>query len=618
MGGHGGGAPAAKGSRFSFFSSMADLGRLVARSQATGLKRRLALALALVLIGKLAGVVAPLWIGKGIDYLGHGRGEVEAILIAFVGFAGAWVLLNLLSQAIPFIRDSVFTPVSQAALARSAVETFGHSLSLSLNFHQGKQTGGLSRIIDRGARSTDFLLRSVVLNLGPTAIELIMASWVLSTRYDWRLAIVANAVIVIYVVFTFSISNWRIKHRRDLNQTDSDAAGLVVDSLMNFETIKTFGSEGRVVASYAKAMGDYATAAVKANTSLQLLNTVQSVVLSVGRFLVVVIAALSVLHHQMTPGSITACILILQTVYGPLNILGMQYREIRQAFVDMEQMLDLRAVEPEIVDAPDARPLPPASGQGADLVFRNVAFQHTARSVGLTDVSFEAPPGTTTALVGPSGSGKTTIARLALRLLDPQSGQVLIDGVDLRQARQDSLRKAVALVPQDVALFNDTLYANIAFADPSASPERVWAAAEAAELTTFIRDLPQQMDTKVGERGLKLSGGERQRVGLARALLADPRLLILDEATSALDGRTEAAIQATLRKVRTGRTTLVVAHRLSTIADADQILVIRRGRVVERGDHATLLANGGEYAALWRRQTRSEATRPPPEMAGAE
>ncbi len=611
-------APASGKTSFSFFTSMADLGRLVLRSQAKGLKRRLGLALALVLIGKLAGVIAPLWIGKGIDYLGHGRGEVEAILIAFVGFAGAWVLLNLLSQAIPFVRDSVFTPVSQGALARSAVETFAHSLSLSLNFHQGKQTGGLSRIIDRGARSTDFLLRSVVLNLGPTAIELAMASWVLSTRYDWRLAIVANAVIVIYVIFTFSISNWRIKHRRDLNQSDSEAAGLVVDSLMNFETIKTFGSEQRVVANFARAMGDYATAAVKANTSLQLLNTVQSVVLSLGRFLVVVIAALSVLHHEMTPGSITACILILQTVYGPLNMLGMQYREIRQAFVDMEQMLDLRAVAPEIVDAPNAQGLPPASGQGADLKFQAVGFQHTARSVGLSDVSFEAPPGTTTALVGPSGSGKTTIARLALRLLDPQAGAVSIDGVDLRQVRQDSLRRAVALVPQDVALFNDTLYANIAFADPSATEERVWAAVEAAELGPFIRDLPQQMQTKVGERGLKLSGGERQRVGLARALLADPRLLILDEATSALDGRTEAAIQATLRKVRNGRTTLVVAHRLSTIVDADQILVIRRGKIVERGDHAALLAKGGEYAALWRRQTRSEATRPPPEMAGAQ
>ena len=611
-------AAAGKAPKFSFFTSMADLVRLVMRSQARGLKTRLAAALALVLLGKLAGVTAPLYIGRAIDHLTHGQGPAQTVLLALAAFAGAWVLLGLLASAVPFIRDSIFTPVSQAALARSAVETFSHSLSLSLNFHQGKQTGGLSRIIDRGAASTDFLLRSVVLSLGPTVIELIMASWVLSTRFDWRLAVVANVTIVVYTVFTFSISNWRIKHRRDLNQTDSDAAGLVVDGLMNFETIKTFGAEERIVARYAKAREDYAAAAVKANTSLQLLNTVQSVVLNAGRFMIVLIAAMGVLSHEMSAGDITACILILQTVYGPLNILGMQYREIRQAFVDMEQMLDLLAVAPEITDAPDARPLPPASGQGADLVFEDVGFQHTARSVGLAGVSFEAPPGTTTALVGPSGSGKTTIARLALRLLDPQAGRVLMDGVDLRQVSQESLRRAVALVPQDVALFNDTLYANIAFADPAATPERVWAAAEAAELAPFIRDLPQQMDTKVGERGLKLSGGERQRVGLARALLANPRLLILDEATSALDGRTEAAIQATLRKVRSGRTTLVVAHRLSTIADADQILVIRRGKVVERGDHAALLAKGGEYAALWRRQTRTEATRPPREMAAAD
>ncbi len=604
--------------RFSFWSSMADLVRLVLRSGAKGLKTRLAFALALVLIGKLAGVTAPLWIRSAIDQLGKGHAGADAVLIGFAGFAGGWVLLGMLASAVPFVRDSIFTPVSQAALARSAVETFAHSLSLSLNFHQGKQTGGLSRIIDRGARSTDFLLRSVVLSLGPTVIELAMASWVLSSQFDWRLAVVANLTIVIYTVFTFSISNWRIRHRRDLNQTDSEAAGLVVDSLMNYETIKTFGAEGRVVDRYAKAMGDYAQAAVKANTSLQLLNTVQSVVLNIGRFLIVVIAGMGVIHHEMSIGSITACILILQTVYGPLNVLGMQYREIRQAFVDMEQMLDLRAVAADITDAPDARPLPPASSRGAELVFDKVGFQHTARSVGLAEVDFRVPPGTTTALVGPSGSGKTTIVRLALRLLDPQEGGVLIDGVSLRQVSQASLRSAVALVPQDVALFNDTLFSNIAFADPNATEADVWAAAQAAELTPFIQDLPHQMQTMVGERGLKLSGGERQRVGLARALLANPRLLILDEATSALDGRTEAAIQATLRKVRTGRTTLVVAHRLSTIADADQILVIRRGKVVERGDHAALLAKGGEYAALWRRQTRQEATRPPPEMAAAD
>jgi ATP-binding cassette subfamily B protein len=285
-------------------------------------------------------------------------------------------------------------------------------------------------------------------------------------------------------------------------------------------------------------------------------------------------------------------------------MLGFNYREIRQAFIDMEQMVDLTKVTPEITDAPDARDLPPASGQGASVAFDRVSFRHDARSVGLADVSFEARPGHTVALVGPSGAGKTTAVRLAMRLIDPQGGRVLIDGVDMRQVKLDALRRAVALVPQDVALFNDTLFANIAFARPDASPAEVRAAADSAELGGFIDSLPDGMSTRVGERGLKLSGGERQRVGIARALLANPRLLILDEATSALDGPTEAAIQETLRKARAGRTTLVIAHRLSTIVDADQILVLRRGKIVERGTHQELLDKAGEYAALWRRQTR--------------
>jgi ATP-binding cassette subfamily B protein len=341
------------------------------------------------------------------------------------------------------------------------------------------------------------------------------------------------------------------------------------------------------------------------------------VVLNLGLVLIALLAGLDVLHGKMTLGGITACILILQQVYAPLFTLGFNYREIRQSFIDMEQMLDLLAVAPEIVDAPHAKPLPPASGAGAQLVFEGVSYRHAARSVGLEEISFVTPPGSTTALVGPSGSGKTTTVRLVLRLIDPQAGRVTIDGMDLREAALASLRRAVALVPQDVALFNDSLYANIAFADPAAREDEVWAAAEAAELARFIETLPHRMETQVGERGLKLSGGERQRVGLARALLANPRLLVLDEATSALDGRTEAAIQATLRKVRAGRTTLVVAHRLSTIADADQILVIRRGRIVERGDHAALLAREGDYAALWRRQTRGEGGSIPPRSAPA-
>ena len=599
-------APSAK--PFGFWSSMADLVRLVLRSKAKGLKSRLGVALALVLVGKWTGVIGPLLISRAIDQLNVGKHGAAPVFTAFAGLAIGWALLRFVATVAPYLRETIFTPVSQMALARSAMETFGHALSLSLNFHQGKQTGGLARLIDRGARSTDYLLRSVVFNLGPTLLELMMAAYVLTSRFNWRLAAVAITTSVVYVAFTFSISNWRIKHRRTLNEADSEAAGLAVDALMNYETIKTFGAETRMVEHYDGALQRYAHAAVKANTSLQLLNGIQTVVLNLGLVAVTLLAGLEVLHGRMSLGGITACILILQQVYAPLFSLGMNYREIRQSFIDMEQMLELMAVAPEIVDGPSARSLPPSRGQGAELRFEEVGFQHNARSVGLDGVDFVAPPGTTTALVGPSGAGKTTMVRLAMRLIDPQVGRVMLDGIDLRDIAQASLRREVALVPQDVALFNDTLWANIAFADPNASQDAVWAAVEAAELATFIDGLPNRLETQVGERGLKLSGGERQRVGLARALLANPRLLVLDEATSALDGPTEAAIQATLRKVRAGRTTLVVAHRLSTIADADQILVIDAGSVVERGRHEALLAREGVYAGLWRRQTRGEGS----------
>jgi len=423
-------------------------------------------------------------------------------------------------------------------------------------------------------------------------------------RLDWRFAATAFVTIVIYAVVTFRITDWRLAHRRELNDADSRAAGLSVDAMINYETVKTFGSEQRTVEAYEAAMGGYVRASVRANTSLSLLNAVQAGILNLGLAVMTVLAGIEVMHGRMRIGDVTTGILLLTGIYGPLNMLGFNYREIRQAFIDMEQMIGLAALKPEILDAADARALPPASGQGAEIVFDHVGFRHDARSVGLADVSFRAAPGSTVALVGPSGAGKTTAVRLAMRLVDPKVGRVLIDGVDLRQVKQSALRRAVALVPQDVALFNDTIYANISFARPEASSDQVRAAAEAAELGPFIEGLPQGMSTRVGERGLKLSGGERQRVGIARALLADPRFLILDEATSALDGRTEEAIQATLRKLRAGRTTLVVAHRLSTIVDADLILVLRRGKIVERGTHAELLANAGEYAALWRRQTR--------------
>jgi ABC-type transport system involved in Fe-S cluster assembly fused permease/ATPase subunit len=590
--------------RFDFWSSMADLWRLVMRSGAPQLRLRIAAVLALVLIGKLAGVLNPVMLGDAINTLSPDASGRVTLGATFIGLALAFAALRLVAACAPFARDAVFTRVSQATMAKAAVETFAHALGLSLDFHQTKQTGTLSRIIDRGSRSTDFLIRSLIFNLGPTLIELVLAMAVMTVRLDWRFALTALATLVIYAVVTFRITDWRLGHRRELNAADSRAAGLSVDALINYETLKAFGAEGRLVGAYEGAMADYVDASSKATTSLNLLNASQSLILTLGLAAMTIMAGMQVAGGSLRIGDITMAIFLLSGLYAPLGMLGFQYREIRQAFIDMEQMVELTAIAPEIVDAPDARDLPPASGRGAAVAFENVSFQHDARSVGLREVSFEAAPGTTVALVGPSGAGKTTAVRLAMRLIDPKEGRVTIDGLDMRQVRQESLRRAVALVPQDVALFNDSLYANIAFARPEAGTDEVRAAAEAAELGPFIDSLPQGMSTRVGERGLKLSGGERQRVGIARALLADPRVLILDEATSALDGPTEAAIQETLRKVRAGRTTLVIAHRLSTIADADQILVLRRGKIVERGTHADLLARGGEYAALWRRQTR--------------
>jgi len=592
--------------RFDFWGSMADLWRLVLRSGAPGLAWRIGLALVLIFIGKAAGVAAPVLLGEAINRLSDLRPSGTALalgggfLLLALGFAG----LRLIAAAAPNLREIIFTPVSQATMARAAEESFGHVLTLSLDYHQGKQTGSLARIIDRGSRSTDFLIRSVVFNLGPTALELVLAMAVMANRLDWRFAAATFVTIVIYAVLTFRITDWRLSHRRELNLADGKAAGLSVDALMNFETVKAFGQERRTVRGYAAALADYVRAAVRANTSLSLLNAVQALVLNVGLALMVLLAGLEVLEGRMRLGDVTTAVLLVIGLYQPLNMLGFNYREIRQAFIDMEQMVEIGRAVPDVAEPAAPKSLPPASGKGARLAFRGVAYRHGARTVGLEDVTFEAPPGTTTALVGPSGAGKTTIVRLALRLVDPAAGVVTLDGVDLRDLTRAELRRATALVPQDVALFNDTLGANIAFARPDATEAEILAAAEAAELGPFIRATPGGLEVRVGERGLKLSGGERQRVGIARALLADPRLLVLDEATSALDGPTEAAIQDTLRRVRRNRTTLVVAHRLSTIVDADQILVLREGRIVERGDHATLLARDGEYAALWRRQTR--------------
>ncbi|WP_288757684.1 ABC transporter ATP-binding protein/permease [uncultured Brevundimonas sp.] len=587
--------------------ALADLVRLVARSGAPQLRLRLTAAIGLTLAGKGLGVLAPLMLGAAVNRLAAGQDAAVAVGWGFAAFAIGWALVRFLSSAAPQASDVVFAPVRAAAQRRTAAEAFAHALGLSMDFHQTKRSGALSRTLDRGSRAVDFLLRILAFNLIPTALELLLAAFVLGGKYDWRFAAVAVVVVVIYTIATFAMSNWRLEHRRVMNAADSEAAGVSVDALLNYETVKAFGAEARAARTYDQALGDYTEAALKANTSLNLLNGMQALIMNVGLGVMAVMAGFEAAAGRMGPGDVTAAVLILISLYAPLNILGFAYREIRQSFIDMEEMLKVTRQTPQVADAPDAVALPrPADARGAALAFDHVGFRHDARANGLEDVSFLAAPGTTTALVGPSGAGKSTIVKLALRLLDPQQGRVLIDGLDVRAVKQTSLRSAVALVPQDVALFNDTIAANIAFARPDADAAAIWAAAEAAELADFIRALPEGLETKVGERGLKLSGGERQRVGIARALLADPSILILDEATSALDSRTEAAIQKTLRKARAGRTTLVVAHRLSTVADADQILVLKAGRIVERGAHHELVARvGGEYAALWKKQTRA-------------
>jgi len=599
------GQTGAGGDQIAFWASMRSLSAIVARSGAPHLKTRLTVALALTVAGKLTGVIAPLLLGQAVNRLSHRAGPTVQIGLSFAALVIGWALIRFLSAAAPQMRDIVFGPVAMAAQRRSAAESFAHALRLSLDYHQTKRTGSLARTVDRGARSVDFLLRVLVFNLAPTALELVFAAGVLARAYDWRFAATAVVTVAIYGVTTFAISDWRIGHRRKLNEADSEASGRSIDALLNYETVKAFGAESRAAADYDRALAAYGEASEQANASLAMLNIVQSGVMSLGLGVMALLAGYQAASGRMGPGDVTASILILISLYQPLNILGFAYREIRQSLIDMESMLVLKALEPDIADKPDARPLPPVSrGQGGRLSFEAVSYRHGARAEGLTGISFEAEPGQTVALVGPSGAGKTTMVRLALRLIDPQEGRVLLDGVDLRDLRVADLRTAVSLVPQDVALFNDTLGSNIAFARPDSTPAEIEAAAEAAELGPFIRQLPEGFDTKVGERGLKLSGGERQRVGLARALLANPRLLILDEATSALDSRTEAAIQDTLRRARDGRTMLVVAHRLSTVADADLILVLRGGEIVERGDHATLLRKDGDYAALWRKQTR--------------
>ncbi len=572
-----------------------------------GYRVRLWAALGLTLTGKVLAVFSPLVLAEGINRLSGG--DAAGALPAFLGLAGFWAGLRFASTAGPQLRDAIFQPISEEAQRRAGTRVFSHVHQLSVRFHHSKRTGAVYRTIERGVRAIDFLLRFLAFNIAPTLIELVLAAGVLGFKYGWGFSAIAALTVVVYAWLTFGITEWRLRHRREMNEADTEAAGRAVDSLLNFETVKSFAAEARESERYDRALASYAFAAVRSNTSLVMLNVAQNLVMNVGLVAMVLAAGAVVARGGMGPGDITAVILIMTNIYAPLNILGFAYREIKQTSIDMEKMFTLLDEEPDVADAPNAPALRPGRGEVA---FEQVFFAHEGRDRGLNGISFTAPAGKTTAIVGPSGAGKSTVLKLLFRFYDPSAGRVLIDGQDLRSVTQSSLRTALGLVPQDVVLFNDTIRYNIAYGKPDATQAELEEAARRAQLLHFIEGLPQGWDTRVGERGLKLSGGEKQRVGIARVVLKDPRILILDEATSSLDSATEAEVQAALAEAAKGRTTIVVAHRLSTISDADQIVVLDQGEIVEHGSHASLIARGGLYADLWKRQAEE------PEIAAAE
>ncbi|SMX36775.1 ABCB family ABC transporter ATP-binding protein/permease [Maliponia aquimaris] len=566
----------------------------------TWVKQRVVVALGFLLLSKLVAVGTPLIYKAAVDTL---SGDVSDLMLGAVGLTVAYGMARLMSVGFQQLRDAVFARVGQRALRRLALETFTHIHRLSMRYHITRKTGGLSRIIERGVKGVEFLLRFLLFSIGPLLLELLMIAAVLFFLFDvWYLIVVAG-VIALYVVFTFKVTEWRVKLRREMNRQDTDANQKAIDSLLNFETVKYFGAEGREAARYDVAMERYEDAAIRTATSLAMLNAGQSLIITSGLVAVMVMAALGVQNGTLTVGDFVMVNAYMIQITMPLNFLGTVYREIRQALVDMGEMFDLLEQPREVSDKPGA---PDLKVTGGVVAFEGVKFGYDASRPILRGIDVRVDAGQNVALVGPSGSGKSTIGRLLFRFYDVDGGRVTIDGQDIRDVTQDSLHAAIGVVPQDTVLFNDTIRYNIAYGRDGATEAEIHAAARDAQIHDFIASLPEGYDTQVGERGLKLSGGEKQRVGIARTLLKDPPILLLDEATSALDTETEASIQEALRRAGEGRTVITIAHRLSTIADADRIVVLQDGEVVEQGTHEGLLARGGRYAALWARQQAGE------------
>ncbi|QQA44431.1 ABCB family ABC transporter ATP-binding protein/permease [Pelagovum pacificum] len=565
-------------------------------------KRRVVLALAVLFVAKLVAVGTPLFYKGAVDSL-SGEGEGFYLALGAIGLTLAYGGARLLNVGFQQLRDVIFAKVGQRALRQLALETFSHIHRLSMRYHLTRKTGGLSRIIERGVKGVEFLLRFLLFSIGPLLLELLMIGVVLFFMFDiWYLVVVA-AVIGLYIWFTFAVTEWRVKIRKVMNDQDTDANQKAIDSLLNFETVKYFGAEARESRRYDGAMRAYVDAALKTSYSLAFLNFGQSVIITGGLAGVMVMAAIGVQNGAMTVGDFVMVNAYMIQITMPLNFLGTVYREIRQALIDMGDMFDLLEQPPEVEDKPDAKTL---RVTGGEVRLEGVAFGYDPERPILKGIDLTVPAGHTVALVGSSGAGKSTIGRLLFRFYDVTEGRLLIDGQDVRDVTQDSLHDQIGVVPQDTVLFNDTIYYNIAYGKDVSTREEVEAAARAASIHDFILSLPQGYDTQVGERGLKLSGGEKQRVGIARTLLKNPAILLLDEATSALDTDTEREIQGELREMSEGRTVITIAHRLSTVADADRIVVLEHGEIVEEGSHEMLLARRGRYAQLWDRQAAEE------------
>jgi ABC-type transport system involved in Fe-S cluster assembly fused permease/ATPase subunit len=569
------------------------------------LKVRVVIALLALVLAKVVTVLTPFAYKYAVDALTLKNG-VPALVVVPIFMILAYGVGRVMLVAFAQLRDAIFAKVGQRAVRELAMRTFRHLHALSLKFHLERRTGGLSRVISRGTIGIDTILRYSLFNTLPTVLELIFICAILARSYGWIYSLVVALTVAAYVAFTYLATEWRINIRRAANDADTDASTKAIDSLLNFETVKYFGNEEHEARRYDKSMERYETAAVKTWISLAVLNAGQALVFAVGLTIAMLMSGYDVHAGRMTLGDFVMINALMIQLYMPLNFIGSVYREIKQGLIDVEEMFALLEVDADIKDRPGAVPLRPGKGE---IVFDHVNFAYDADRPILRDLSFRVPSGNTVAIVGQSGAGKSTISRLLFRFYDVNSGRILVDGQDIAQVTQKSLRAAIGMVPQDTVLFNDTVRYNIRYGRPEASDADVEDAARLAQVHGFVMSLPKGYEAMVGERGLKLSGGEKQRVAIARTILKSPPILILDEATSALDSMTEREIQSALRQVSRNRTTLVIAHRLTTVVDADEIIVLDQGAIAERGTHDELLKERGLYAAMWNRQREAEEAR---------